>query len=673
MKALFMPAVAVLNRLRYTTKFMLICVITTLVCSMLLVQIYAQGSTEISHERREVVGVTALQDLMVMLGLMQQHRGMTSGMKGGDDTLTPKVAAKAEAVDAAMARVDAMFRGDGVSLGLKPEWDNIKQAWPRLKAGQPEARKANFDAHSAMISDVIKLMMDVSDASYLSADANVSSANLIDVLAVQAPQITERLGRLRGYGTGLIAKGALDEGDYDRLTDQLSKLELTKDILVSRLKRASDDAPALAPRLGAAIEDVEAGYARLRSLADEQILKGGFSVAPTAFFDVGTQAISSVVKHLDETVRPTLLDLIETRREAAGVQLLVLMGLSILAVVAVIYLMVGMYYSIVGSVRELAAGARQLASGDYTSRVAFSAQDELAEVANQFNDMAGSLRGIIAQVKQTSNELSKASAQMAKSADEVATASERQSDSASGMAAAIEEMTVGIDEISRNASAAAQRSEQSGALASEGGQVVRRSVEEMERIANSVNQTASVIRALGEQSGRISNIVNAISEIAEQTNLLALNAAIEAARAGESGRGFAVVADEVRKLAERTASATREITDMVEAIQTGTEKAVVTMESGVEQVREGVGLTKRAGQSMDEINSGAHSVVEFVADISHALREQSSASAEIAQNVDAIAHMAESNSMAVRRAARTAAELERMSATLRDEVSRFRV
>lgn len=673
MKALFMPAVAVLNRLRYATKFMLICVITTLVCSMLLLQIYVKGSTEIRHGTIEITGVAILQDLMGALGLMQQHRGMTSGMKGGDTSLAPKVATKAGEVDAAIAKVDALLASEAAELGVSGAWADIKQAWGPLKAGQPADRKANFDAHSAMIANMIKLMLDTSDASYLSADGDVSSANLIDVLAVQAPHMTERLGQLRGYGTGLVAKGALDEGDYDRLSDQLSKLELTKEMLVSRLKHASEATPELAPLLNATVTDVETGYTNLRDMADQQILKRGFSIAPTDFFAVGTQAISGVVKHLDDSVRPTLIELINKRRNAAQNQLILLMSLSVIAAMAVIYLMVGMYYAIVGSVQELTSGAARLAGGDYTTRVEFSAQDELAEVANQFNDMTAKLRNIIAQVKNTSNDLSKAAAQMAQSADVVATASERQSDSASGMAAAIEEMTVGIDEISRNASAAAERSQQSGALASEGGDVVRKSVKEMERIAESVNQTASVIRALGEQSGRISTIVNAISEIAEQTNLLALNAAIEAARAGESGRGFAVVADEVRKLAERTATATHEITDMVEAIQSGTEKAVVTMESGVEQVREGVDLTKRAGQSMDEINNGAHSVVDFVADISHALREQSSASTEIAQNVEAIAQMAESNSIAVRGAARTAAELERMSGVLRDEVSHFKV
>ncbi len=644
MKMLFMPAVAMLNRLRYTTKFMLICVITTLVCSVLLAQIYIQGSAEISHDKSEIVGVAVVQDLMGVLGLMQQHRGMTSGMKGGDTGLAPKVAAKAEAVDAAIAKVDATLAGDDASqFGLDESWAQIKREWTPLKAGQPDARKENFDAHSSMIAKVIKLMVETSEASYLSADSSLSSSNMIDVLTVQAPQMTERLGRLRGYGTGLVAKGALEDGDYDRLLDQLSKLELTKDILVNRLKHAADAAPALSASLTKAVNDVEGGYAKLRSMADEQILQRQFSVEPSAFFAVGTEAITGLVKHLDETVRPALLDLITERQRAERINLMILMAVSAISAMAVIYLMVGMYYSIVGSVQELSAGAQRLASGDYTSRVEFSAQDELAEVANQFNDMAGSLRNIIAQVKHTSDDLSKAAAQMSRSADEVATASERQSDSASGMAAAIEEMTVGIDEISRNASAAAEHSQRSGALASEGGNVVRQSVKEMERIADSVNQTAIVIRALGEQSGKISTIVNAISEIAEQTNLLALNAAIEAARAGEQGRGFAVVADEVRKLAERTALSTAEIATSIAEVGSKSNRAMSTIEAAAKDVQSGFDQVAQSADSLNNIRQASQRTTEVAKEIRSMLEQQAAASEDVASAMESISARVERN------------------------------
>ena len=172
---------------------------------------------------------------------------------------------------------------------------------------------------------------------------------------------------------------------------------------------------------------------------------------------------------------------------------------------------------------------------------------------------------------------------------------------------------------------------------------------------------------------QIGEVTAVISAISDQTNLLALNAAIEAARAGETGRGFAVVADEVRKLAERTAKATDEITGMVAAIQKGTRLAVETMNEGVTRVEGGVELAGQAGASMEQIRAGATQVVDAVADISAALREQGAASNEIARSVEHIAQMAEQNSAAVRDTANTAQRLEGLAQHLRDEVAHFHI
>ena len=163
-----------------------------------------------------------------------------------------------------------------------------------------------------------------------------------------------------------------------------------------------------------------------------------------------------------------------------------------------------------------------------------------------------------------------------------------------------------------------------------------------------------------------------IKEIAGQTNLLALNAAIEAARAGEQGRGFAVVADEVRKLAERTATATVEIEQMIAGIQTDTVEVVGVMDAALPQVTAGVSAAEGAADSLRKIKDGAQSTLASIRDVADATNEQSMASTSIARKVEEIATMVDETTAAMQSTAETASDLEKIAKELTELMSRFR-
>ena len=215
---------------------------------------------------------------------------------------------------------------------------------------------------------------------------------------------------------------------------------------------------------------------------------------------------------------------------------------------------------------------------DLTKRLEISGNDELTEANRQFNYFVETLDTLLSQTALTAVDV-------AASAGSIQTFSQNQSKGvgdaavqATSVATAVEEMSATSGDIAQNCSMAAESSQHSNMLASEGASVIQATVDGMTRIAERVKSTATVIESLGSRSDQIGAIVGTIEDIADQTNLLALNAAIEAARAGEQGRGFAVVADEVRALAERTTRATREIGEMIKAIQKETKFAVTTME-----------------------------------------------------------------------------------------------
>jgi methyl-accepting chemotaxis protein len=317
--------------------------------------------------------------------------------------------------------------------------------------------------------------------------------------------------------------------------------------------------------------------------------------------------------------------------------------------------------------------ANQLAAGDLTARIEISSTDEAGMLLTAMQNTTNHLKWMLTEIMSSADQVSSTAAQLSTAAVQVAEGSRQQSQAASSMAASVEELTVSIDQVNDNAQNAKNASIHSGEISEQGALVIQKAVTEMGGIEASVKESSLTIAALEKQSGEISAVVNVIKEIADQTNLLALNAAIEAARAGEQGRGFAVVADEVRKLAERTAKSTQEITAMIASIQGGTKDAVLSMESSVVRAGSGVGLASQAGQSITEIRSEAALVVREVGLISDSLKEQSTASRDIAQNVEKIAQMSEENSAAVQHTASAAHHLEQLASTLHGTIARFKI
>jgi methyl-accepting chemotaxis protein len=185
----------------------------------------------------------------------------------------------------------------------------------------------------------------------------------------------------------------------------------------------------------------------------------------------------------------------------------------------------------------------------------------------------------------------------------------------------------------------------------------------MRRIKDTIEPAAAKVKELGERSAEIGSIVEVIDDIAEQTNLLALNAAIEAARAGEHGKGFAVVADEVRRLAERSSKATKEISQLITAVQNGTAEAVAAMNEGTQEVEEGSKLALDAGKSLADILTAVEATNNQVQMISSAAQQMTASSTAVVKSTDNISSISEENAAA---AEEVSASTEEMSVQVED-------
>jgi methyl-accepting chemotaxis protein len=331
----------------------------------------------------------------------------------------------------------------------------------------------------------------------------------------------------------------------------------------------------------------------------------------------------------------------------------------------------GVLRSLGGEPGDASVVAQRIAAGDVHTVVAVQAGDTESLMASLAR-MRETLHDMISNVAAGGVRLAATAAQLSVATRQVSASTESQTDAAAAMAAAVEELTTSIEQVAGHSSEALRISKHSGDLSEQGNAAVQGAAADMNAIADSVDGMATTMRALEGHSAAISKIVHVISGIAGQTNLLALNAAIEAARAGEQGRGFAVVADEVRKLAERTSQSTSEIGSMVQAIQAGTAQAVGHMEGWSAKVAEGVTRAQGAGARMGEVRVSANQAAGAVGEINDALAEQSSASAQLAQNVERIARMSEENAKAVGAMSHQAHELDQLARSLTGSIEKFR-
>ena len=670
MQALFSPAVALMNNLRYRSKFMLIGVAVGIVITVLLYSVFASLNRDIVTARHELEGLQMIKPLNRMTQFMQQHRGLSSGVLNGNEAMKDKRAAKEKDVVEAVAAVEAVL---SPTLRDAQSWKAIRQDWEDIRAqGLTWPAPDNIKRHSQMIAKVLRFMVDVADETELTLDPAMDTYYFMDTVVTKMPAVLEPLGITRARGTGVLTKKELAPQMRIDIASQLAQMSGTLQAQNINIEKVLRFAPALQGSLAAPAKEFSDGAERIFALVRSDILGEKFETPPQAYFDQVTQVIDLGYKVMYDTLIPQFEQQLQKRIDEAKRVIAFNFGIAILVALIVGYLGIGTYYSVINSVNNFSQGARRLADGDLTVDFDNHGADELHAAGKDFNDMAASFRALLGGVQSDVRRINEASEQVASSSQQISASSSAQSDSASSMAAAVEETTVGIDHIAKNASDAQEYSRRSDEVAAEGGRIVHAVVEEIQAIAQTVNQSAAAVEALGQQSGQISAIVDTIKDIADQTNLLALNAAIEAARAGESGRGFAVVADEVRKLAERTAKSTQEISGMIGAIQSGTATAVSSMKEGVERVAAGVHQAELAGEAISQVQSQSRQVLEAVSEISVALREQTAASTEIAQSVERIAQMAEENNVAVGGNVQIAETLRGLAHALTSAIARFK-
>jgi twitching motility protein PilJ len=313
-----------------------------------------------------------------------------------------------------------------------------------------------------------------------------------------------------------------------------------------------------------------------------------------------------------------------------------------------------------------------LADGDLTVQATVT-EDITGAIADSINYAVDALRGLVTTINQSAIQLDHATRQTQALSQHLAKASGAQSKQIASATESASSMAASVEAVSGNAERASDVARHSVEVAHKGGDAVRRTIDGMNAIRETIQDTSKRIKRLGESSQEIGNIVELINDIAEQTNILALNASIQASMAGEAGRGFAVVADEVQRLAERAATATKQIEALVRTIQADTNEAVVSMERSTTDVVGGALLAENAGAALEEIEQVSNQIAGLVQNISASARQQTGAAQNIARNMQVLKEISSQTAESTNATSISIAKLAELSAGLRKAAAGFRL
>ena len=373
----------------------------------------------------------------------------------------------------------------------------------------------------------------------------------------------------------------------------------------------------------------------------------------------------------DSQVESQIVKVKDTERFAKS--LLVLGG--VLGVLISVLSMLYIRSYIVKPLQEARDRLRQIAEvdGDLTVELPVKSEDEIGEFSRYFN-------AFVAKIRATIRDIEASTVEVYRSSTDVQSATLRSSKTVDGQAGEIElvatamnQMSATVEDVARNAAAAATATQQAEQQVRAGNDTVAVTRELIQRVDQENRNNVGVLSSLHAETESIGTVLEVIRGIAEQTNLLALNAAIEAARAGEQGRGFAVVADEVRTLATRTQQSTADIQNMIQRLQRGASGAVQAINITQQITNESVVQTDRVVQALNAVSDIISQISEMNIQISTATEQQSAVAQDISRNVHSINQASELVAETLGHNARDSDALLRNAERLQQLVGQFRI
>jgi methyl-accepting chemotaxis protein len=512
----------------------------------LVVVTYLQMSTlfaDYATARDELRGALTLEHVTDVLTDVQHLR--TQALLAGQSAFDRERETTLRQFQADLGSVVALAQQQPATRWAR-SWQTQQAALQALQAAAPDAnRSAGFEAHTAAISGLRKLIEQIGEESALVLDPQATTYFLQDILTLRAIGWIESVGTLRAQAAVWLAQPADKEvhaayllamtGILDRQAEGIN------DNLEAMERAGSKDIPRGARE---ALAATHAFSKQVRSLSEKE----NTPEALAAMVEAGAQVLESG-RLVRKDASEKLAAMLQARQDMVFTQASALGTLAVVGLLLVIYLILCFSVATVRSIRALNEAISEGTRGNLAVHVQVPGSDELATISKEFENMLNVLSTLVADVRSASSMVTHVGAQLVEDGHSLSQRTQAQAVSLEEAASNVGQVS---DTVARNSEAAQEVSLMTKSLHAEAGNA-----------SALMGRTVSGMTALQATSEHMREIIGTIDGIAFQTNLLALNAAVEAARAGEQGKGFAVVAAEVRNLARRSQGAAGEVRTLI--------------------------------------------------------------------------------------------------------------
>ncbi|HEX5783137.1 MAG TPA: methyl-accepting chemotaxis protein [Burkholderiaceae bacterium] len=642
-QGLWAPGMQLMGRVNFPLKALIICLAFLVPLTWLALSFYQNKHSNIEFSAKEQQGVAYNRPLFTLLEQAQQWRRTTSAAAAGEGGAAALDADAKGKVQQAVTQWAQADKSMGAELGTTKAAEALQSSLAAVD--HASGSDALYNAQSAFIDSVIGVLLQATDGSNLTLDPDIDSYYVMDAVFFRVPDVLESTARLWSVGLAVMKAGQATAEQQLLLNNTAPIAEFQVRNMKEGLAKSVAYNPDLANRLRYqdAVADAEAFVA----LARKRVVNGNdFSPeAQAALTAAADKALASQralsMRLLDELDRLLAIRVAGMKGEQHLTTVVLVVGLCVAAYAFYCFFRVAN-----GGLQQLAQHLRALAQGDLRHKPQSPwSKDETAQVLTDLAQTYDALHGLIRKVRHGARELHTASNEIAASASDL-------SDRTSASASALEQQASAMEQIGATVAHTA-------GTAQDAANASGRNAEVADRAGETIQQVVSTMQGIHASSAKINDIIGVIDGIAFQTNILALNAAVEAARAGEQGRGFAVVASEVRNLAQRSASAAKEIKDLISA--------------SVSQIDGGTRVVQSAGAIMAEVVGSARQVNTFLNEIATSAKEQAAGVEQVGHSIQELDRSTQQNAALVEETSGAALALKAQADHLQEVIADFRV